>query len=63
MGGPLPGGDSGGEVPLVRQLALDLREHVIGVAADQPDGTNDDHQNYRQHYRVLSNVLPVILVP
>ena len=39
----------------------DRREHVIGVAADEPDGANHDHQDHGQHHRVLGDVLPFVI--
>jgi len=50
-------------VQLVRHLASDLRKHVVGVTADQSDGANHDHQNYRQHHCVFSDVLTTFLSP
>ena len=48
---------------LVRHLASDLRKHVIGVSANQSDRANDDYQDYREHHRVLGDVLTALLSP
>src|SRR6266404_8691204 len=44
-------------------LASDLRKHVVGVAADQFDRANHDYQDYREHHRVLGDVLTTVLGP
>lgn len=44
-------------------LASNLREHVVGVAADQANGANHDHQNYREHDRVFGDVLATFIGP
>ncbi len=48
---------------LVGNLALYLREHVIGIAADQTHGPDDDHQDHGQHHRVFGYVLPLLFRP
>lgn len=40
-----------------------LREHRIGVGADQPDRADDDDKDDRQHDSVLSDVLAFIVQP
>src|SRR5712692_4976041 len=50
-------------VRLVRHLASDLRKHVVGVAADQSDRANHDHQDYREHHRVFGDVLTALFSP
>ena len=44
-------------------LASDLRKYVVGVAADQSDRANHDHQDYREHHRVFGDVLTALLSP
>jgi hypothetical protein len=39
------------------------RENVVGVAADQPDGADNNNQNHSQHNSIFSDVLPAIIVP
>src|SRR5580704_1869356 len=43
--------------------AADVREHVVGVRADEPDRTHHDHQNYGQHHGILSDILTTLIVP
>jgi hypothetical protein len=38
-------------------------KYVVGIAANQTDGTDNDHQNYRQHNGVFGNILTLIVVP
>jgi len=44
-------------------LASDLRKHVVGVAANQSDRSNHDYQDYREHHRVLGDVLTALFNP
>src|SRR5713101_6064800 len=37
------------------------REDVVGVRADQPDGTHHNHQNDREHYRIFRDVLGFVI--
>ena len=39
------------------------RKYVIGIAANQTDGTDNDHQNYRQHNGVFGNILTLLVLP
>jgi len=39
------------------------REDVVGITAHQTYGAHYDHQNDRQHHRVFSDVLTVIVMP
>ena len=48
---------------LVRHLASDLREHVVGVATDQSDRANHDNKDYGEHHGVFRYVLPALLRP
>jgi len=48
---------------LLRHLARDLREHVVGIAADQSDCANDNHQDHCQHHRIFGDILTLILTP
>jgi hypothetical protein len=48
---------------LLRHGAGNRGEHVIRIPADHSDGSNDDHQNHRQHHRVLSDVLTLFTPP
>jgi hypothetical protein len=43
--------------------AANLREYIVGVGPDEPDGAHDDHQNHSQHDCVFSNVLTTVIVP
>jgi hypothetical protein len=43
--------------------AANLREHVVGVRPNQPDRTDDYHENHRQHNRVFRDVLAALIVP
>ena len=58
-----PANETAGLFVQLLHLAGDLREHVIGVAADQLDRTNHDDQDYRQHHRVLGDILTAFLNP
>jgi hypothetical protein len=58
-----PATETAGLLVQLLHLAGDLREHVIGVAADQLDRTDHDHQDYRQHHRVLGDILTAFLSP
>jgi len=46
---------------LLLNRAANRREHVIRVRANQPDGSDYKHQNYRQHDSVFGNVLTLII--
>lgn len=48
---------------LLVHLASDLRKHVIGAAANQPDGANHNHQDYRQHDGIFGDVLTALFSP
>jgi len=50
----------GSVVQLIRHAALDLRKHIVGVAANQSDRANHDHQDYREHHRVFGDVLTAL---
>ncbi len=45
------------------QRARYIGEHVVGIAANQTNGSHHDHENDRQHDRVLGDVLTFILRP
>ena len=45
------------------QGAADLREHVVGIGADQTHRPDNNDQNYGQHYRVFGNVLTLFVLP
>lgn len=36
-------------------------ENVTSIRADEPDRTNDQHQNNRQHHRIFSDILALIV--
>ena len=55
--------DSRTEYLLLRHLAADLREHVIGVAADQSYRSDHNDQNYCEHHRVFGDVLATLFLP
>src|SRR5712692_1649437 len=38
-------------------------KHVVRVGADEPDGTHHKHKNNGEHHGVLSDVLPITLLP
>src|ERR1039458_8777014 len=48
---------------LLRHDGGERGEHIIRIPADHSDGSNDDHQNHRQHHRVLSDVLTLFISP
>jgi len=48
---------------LLREPASDLGEHIVGVGANQPDRTDNNHENDRQHDRVFRDVLAVLFTP
>jgi len=50
------------QMPLLNGASC-LREHRIGVGADQPDRADDDDKDDRQHDSVLSDVLAFIVQP
>jgi hypothetical protein len=41
----------------------DGREYVVGVGPDEPDGSDDDHQNHCQHDGVFGDVLALLVAP
>jgi hypothetical protein len=43
--------------------AGDVGEHIVGIRSNQPNRANHDHQNYREHYRILGYVLPTLIAP
>ena len=43
--------------------AADLGEYVVGIRSDEPDRPDDDHENDGQHYRVLCDILALLIVP
>jgi hypothetical protein len=53
----------GSLLPSLLNRACHGRERIIGIAADQPNGTHNKHQNYGQNYRVLSDVLSALIAP
>src|ERR1019366_2868858 len=48
---------------LLLHVAGYRRERVVGVAADQTDGADHDHQNYGEHHGVFRDVLPFFIAP
>ncbi len=44
-------------------LLANLGEHIIRIPADQTDGSNDDHQDHREHHRILGDVLTLFASP
>jgi hypothetical protein len=48
---------------LLTQIACSGGKYVVGVASDQPNGTDDHYQNHGQHHCVFSNVLAFLLRP
>lgn len=48
---------------LLRDGAGNGRKDVVSIRADQPDRADHDHQNNRQHHRVFSNILALLLGP
>jgi len=38
-------------------------EHVVRVGTDQPDSAYNDDKNYRQHYRILRDILTTLIIP
>ena len=63
LGSPLPGSSGAGHAGLVLHLTADLRERVIRAAADESHGADHDDQDYRQHNRVLGDVLTAFISP
>jgi hypothetical protein len=49
--------------PVLLNRASDVGKNLIGVRADQFDSPDDDYENYREHDRVLRNVLPLVVMP
>ena len=43
--------------------AANLREHVVGVRADQSNRTNNNYENHCQHDCVFRNILTSIILP
>jgi hypothetical protein len=41
----------------------DGRKYRVGVGSNEPDRSNDNHQDYGQHYCVLSNILALVFPP
>jgi hypothetical protein len=56
-------GTSRREPRLLRHLARNLRKHVIGIAADQPDRTDHNDKDHRQHHCIFGDVLPLLFAP
>jgi len=48
---------------LVGDLALNLREDGVGVAADKPHRADHDHEDDGQHDGVFGYVLTILLDP
>jgi hypothetical protein len=40
-----------------------VREDHVGIGADKPDRSHNNHQNQSQHDRVFRDALPVIVSP
>src|SRR5712692_5067352 len=38
-------------------------EHVVGIGANQSNGTDDKHKDHGEHHRIFRDVLPVLLNP
>ena len=36
-------------------------ESIIGIRADQTDGTNDQYQDHGEHHRVFGDILPAVV--
>jgi hypothetical protein len=62
-GGALRGSTSTRRLWLLLDGAADLREHSVSVRPDEPDSAHHNHQNDRQHYRVLSDILTTFILP
>ena len=43
--------------------AANVREYVVGVRADEPDRADYDHQDNRQHHRILGDILSLLILP
>ena len=56
-------GKSRGPFPLLRHGTLHLIEHIVGVAADQTDSADHNHENHGEHHRVFGDILPAIISP
>jgi hypothetical protein len=41
----------------------DVRENIICVRADQPNGPDNDDQNNGEHYGIFRNVLAFVIAP
>jgi hypothetical protein len=41
----------------------DIGEYGIGVGADQPDGSDDNHQDHGQHDSVFRDILSFLFAP
>lgn len=48
---------------LRRNRARGRREHVVCVAADQPNGSDHQNQDDGQHDRIFGNILALLLGP
>ena len=40
-----------------------LREDVVGIRSNEPNGAHNDNQNDRQHDRVFRDVLTFLITP
>ena len=49
--------------PRLLQRAADLREDVARVGADETNGSDDDHEDHRQHDGVFGDVLALFIGP
>jgi hypothetical protein len=50
------------ELSLLNRTA-NLREHVVGVRSDEPDGAHYNDENYSQHDCIFCNVLTTLIFP
>jgi hypothetical protein len=41
----------------------DRGENVIGIGSDEPDRSNDNDQDYRQHDGILRDILSLLVAP
>jgi hypothetical protein len=48
---------------LASHRAGDTGKHIVRIAADEPDGSNNNNENDSQHYRVFCDILAFIFRP
>jgi hypothetical protein len=51
------------QILVISNAARHLVKGCIGISADEPDGSDNNDQNYSKHHRVFGDVLSLIGLP